>query len=243
MKNSKLLILLVLTVLFLAACKPESAAVVEPTFTSAPPTSTPTASPEPTHTPEPSPTATATPTLVPTETNTPTPSPTPFTGFENSSINSWEQKHGNYYLFQFVVPEVSMSYYAIIEGNPFECEFDPNYPDRLFCLGDFIDYNKEYIDVAFFEDDLMSQLAFEQPYFLKRVVLTYNQEPIQGDPTTWCPQRGENVTCETEYRSYQGEECIVQTCFDACGYYYSVHTCPKGVPLSEFIFLPPPDER
>mgnify|MGYP003594232551 FL=1 len=40
----------------------------------------------------------------------------------------------------------------------------------------------------------------------------------------WCPARGENVTCEFEYRNYSGRCLVGWTCYDACGLYYAVDT-------------------
>lgn len=41
----------------------------------------------------------------------------------------------------------------------------------------------------------------------------------------WCPLRGQNVSCETEYRMYSNNRCLVgMSCYDACGHYYSVDT-------------------
>jgi hypothetical protein len=40
----------------------------------------------------------------------------------------------------------------------------------------------------------------------------------------WCPSRGMNVTCETEYRDYGGICTVGMTCYDDCGFYYSVDT-------------------
>ncbi|MFZ3070626.1 MAG: hypothetical protein WA110_05850 [Anaerolineaceae bacterium] len=47
-------------------------------------------------------------------------------------------------------------------------------------------------------------------------------------PEDWCPDRGKNVTCETEYRNYSGSCVVGMTCYDACGFYYAVDTLPKG---------------
>ncbi|MGB4595921.1 MAG: hypothetical protein WBI14_08455 [Anaerolineaceae bacterium] len=41
---------------------------------------------------------------------------------------------------------------------------------------------------------------------------------------TWCPDRGQNVSCETEYRNYGGVCTVGMTCYDSCGFYYSVDT-------------------
>jgi hypothetical protein len=50
-----------------------------------------------------------------------------------------------------------------------------------------------------------------------------------GDARTWCPERGENVICESEtVWSREPVPCYASTCYDACGYYYSIDTCDPG---------------
>ncbi|MGV8049331.1 MAG: hypothetical protein AB2L21_03090 [Anaerolineaceae bacterium] len=52
---------------------------------------------------------------------------------------------------------------------------------------------------------------------------------IWAPTQTWCALRGENLSCETEYRK-DGSKCYVgHTCYDACGWFYSVDTIPPGV--------------
>lgn len=44
-----------------------------------------------------------------------------------------------------------------------------------------------------------------------------------------CPQEGQNLSCEFEYRK-DSQNCYVgATCYDACGWFYSVNTIPPGV--------------
>ncbi len=50
---------------------------------------------------------------------------------------------------------------------------------------------------------------------------------------TWrnytCPLEGERLSCEFEYRK-DSQGCYVgATCYDACGWFYSVDTIPPGV--------------
>lgn len=54
-----------------------------------------------------------------------------------------------------------------------------------------------------------------------------------GD-VTWrdytCPQEGQRLACEFEYRKDSSFNCYVGgTCYDACGWFYSVDTIPPGV--------------
>lgn len=51
---------------------------------------------------------------------------------------------------------------------------------------------------------------------------------------TWrsesCPQEGNNLSCEVEYRTDEHLNCYVgMTCYDACGWFYSVNTIPDHV--------------
>jgi hypothetical protein len=44
-----------------------------------------------------------------------------------------------------------------------------------------------------------------------------------------CPLEGESLSCEFEYRK-DSQGCYVgATCYDACGWFYSVNTIPPGV--------------
>jgi cytoskeletal protein RodZ len=51
---------------------------------------------------------------------------------------------------------------------------------------------------------------------------TFTQNDITWG--TYCSERGQNVSCETEYRNYSGVCTVGMTCYDSCGFYYSVDT-------------------
>ncbi len=57
---------------------------------------------------------------------------------------------------------------------------------------------------------------------------TFSVADITWGGNTWCPARGENLSCEVEYRNYNGLCVVGMTCYDACGFYYSVNTIPPG---------------
>ena len=58
----------------------------------------------------------------------------------------------------------------------------------------------------------------------------FGPDNVSWAPTnSWCPLRGENLTCETEYRKDSGHCYVGSTCYDACGWFYSVDTIPFGV--------------
>ena len=58
-------------------------------------------------------------------------------------------------------------------------------------------------------------------------------KPTQkGYANTNCPERGQNVKCETECRiDPNGNPCIMATCVDKCGAYFSVNGCPDHMSL------------
>ncbi|MFZ3070625.1 MAG: hypothetical protein WA110_05845 [Anaerolineaceae bacterium] len=58
----------------------------------------------------------------------------------------------------------------------------------------------------------------------------FSSADVVWAPTnTWCALRGEYLSCETEYRK-DNQGCYVgHSCFDACGWFYSVDTIPPGV--------------
>ena len=216
-------ILFMILVMLLTACSPQNGALMEgtlvtelvPTETAIPTTIVPTVS-LPTSTP------TNTPTLIPTSTPIPTATlvPTEAVKFDTVRIIGID-KYPSYASVIFEFPAISKLYYVKIDNSAYNCQIPEGTVDRLFCSGEGI-RTAEYADVAFYADE-----AFEN----ELVAMTlYVPAPIPtplpvGEPSTWCPARGTNITCETEHRVEFGEECWVQTCFDACGYYYSYHTC------------------
>ncbi|MFA5612500.1 MAG: hypothetical protein WDA04_06545 [Anaerolineaceae bacterium] len=44
-----------------------------------------------------------------------------------------------------------------------------------------------------------------------------------------CAQEGRNLSCEIEYRKDNAGCYVGMSCYDACGWYYSVNTIPAGV--------------
>lgn len=45
-----------------------------------------------------------------------------------------------------------------------------------------------------------------------------------------CPQEGQKISCVFEYRKDSSLNCYVGgTCYDACGWFYSINTIPPGV--------------
>ena len=47
--------------------------------------------------------------------------------------------------------------------------------------------------------------------------------------TSSCPHEGEKLSCEFEYRKDANGCYVGGTCYDACGWFYSIDTIPPGV--------------
>mgnify|MGYP001163321771 CR=1 FL=1 len=215
---------LVLLGVLLSACAPATA---QPTPTAAPSqTSAPSATPAATLTLTPSATSTATATLTPTLTETPLPSPTLAAAFDaakpielTSGVGGWK--------LSFQVPHLTQAYNAIVAGIQFKCSYDAKYADRLFCFGLSRPPLDQTITLAFLDPDSGKVVYQSKTMFVSATLPTPIPEGYSYDN---CAERGTNVTCETECRiAPDGSPCIVSTCFDACGPYFSVNTCPEGV--------------
>ncbi len=219
LKLSAVLILLAA----LAACAPAEAA---PTATPIP-SETPAPAASATNTPTVSPTASATRTPRPTDTLTPSPSPTPLAAFDQAKPIQLASGVGGWNL-TFVVPNLNKAVNVIAAGIQFNCAYDERYPERLFCYGLSRPPLDQTITLAFLDTESGRVLYQSQTVFASAAFPT--AVPV-GNPETNCPQRGQNVTCETECRVDPSTNipCIVSTCYDACGHYFSVDSCPGGV--------------
>ncbi len=63
----------------------------------------------------------------------------------------------------------------------------------------------------------------------------FSQFDVWWGGDAWCPSRGQNVSCETEYRQYANGCFVGMTCFDACGKFYGVNTIKYGI--GDYIFV------
>jgi hypothetical protein len=194
------------------------ATAVPPTETPVPPSATPLL-PTATQVPTKPPTATATPlpTLTATITNTSTPT-VDFTKFKLTAVT---QKPQTAMSLIFTIPGLKTAVQVKVGGSSFYCQVDARYSDKLFCNGPDLLIDTE-LPVRFIDTDGTTVLY-------KGVI--YIPQSILGqklpDNIDWglCPQRGTNVTCETENRVWWNPPCVVSTCYDACGYFYSIDTC------------------
>jgi hypothetical protein len=122
------------------------------------------------------------------------------------------------------LPGVNRDLKLILGGSEYACTFDSLYPDRLFCQGLSKPVYDQALGIAFADAQTGEQL-YQSTLLIPSALL------VPPTPVGWagndCPQRGQNVSCETECRiAPDGNPCIVATCTDACGPYFSVHTCP-----------------
>lgn len=230
MKSLKLFQIIMLLSFVLSACQvatpvPASPTALPPTKPAATETLKPSNTPAPTATPVP-PTATATATLVPSATPTATLTPTPvFAGFR--VLYTEYQRFG--LMFAFSIPGIKQAYDLRVNKVKYSCSLYPKLPDQMFCMGPEFPHNRK-VDLAFYAPNAAANA--EPIYKIDHLIA-----PIKTPTPEWyipkgtadCPVRGIGVTCETEDRpvTWPGGPCIVSTCVDICGYWYSIDTCGK----------------
>lgn len=124
-------------------------------------------------------------------------------------------------MLSFRAPETTEPLKALVNGFPFTCTTDARYPGTVYCLGRFFQAG-EKVDVAFSMGD--------NPAVVKEVAVIIPLEAVPtpvtpGARNNWCPLRGQKVTCDSEWDYDSGVGCLDVTCYDECGYYYSIHQC------------------
>ncbi len=205
------------------------------------PTTTPTLTdtPQPSDTPSPTLTQTATPTLTftPTATLTVIPSETPRPNFAGFKVD-YAELVGFGMTIRFLIPGNKQAFRLTVNGIDFQCTLNDQTPDRLYCSGKQFGQGQS-LKLVFLAPAGDNTPIFETTY---KVALAKTATP---DPRTLaaqagpgCPQRGQNVRGEIEWRKYNGGYCVVATCFDACGYYYSLNTCPTGTDHNGIYLFP-----
>ena len=227
-----------IVMLVLSACAKPAARV--PTTAPSPTPPIPTDTPVPIATLTLVPTTTAT--TLPTLTQTPTYTVTPFPGFGDrfKFYQAWTGDETTF--FYFMNAQVDQTIYATVddlEGNqyPLTCPPDDQYPADIRCYSDTLFKGKADYKVTFYSDP-ERQYPFFENIFATDLNTRYSVqvfEPNDGiyevDDAIYyhqndCPQRGENVQCESEYRLYDGNCYYAHTCYDACGLYYSKDNLP-----------------
>lgn len=223
MKRIQFLLIVSVLSLLLSAC--QTATPIPPTATTAPTAIPATHTPQPSATVAPSATRvppTATATLAPTATATPTLTPTAvFAGFR--ILYSDYQKWG--LMLAFYIPGVKQPYDLQVNKVKYSCTLQPNLPDQMFCMGPEFPQNRK-VELAFYAPNATTTPVFKTDYVIAPIKTPTPEGYIPpGDAN--CPVRGINASCETELRgeTWPGGPCIVSTCVDSCGYWYSIDTC------------------
>ncbi len=217
-------LLLALALFWLAGCARQTP---PPAVIEAPTQAAPSPAPSATATPAASLTATATlaPSATVTRTFTPAPSltATQAVAFEQLKVLALENRVGGWML-TLAVPGAEKPLSLTLGGNRYDCSVDAQYPGRLFCQG----LAKPPFDAQLsltFSDPQSGAVVYESTLLIPTALMV--RPTPAGWASTGCDRRGQNVSCETECRiDPSGNPCIVATCTDACGPYFSVHTCP-----------------
>ena len=211
-----------LLAILLTGCAPIAAIFATSTATALPPTVTlaPTNTLAPTATTPPI----ATFTLAPTHTETVTATQGP--EFSKFNAFSFAKKTTELMMIGIQVPGLKKTLNITVNGKKFICGMDAAYPEKIFCTGPMLPIEKllpiQFVSVT---GDFV---AFEGTITIPPVQENSSTPLVNSD--NWCPERGKNVTCETENRTWYSPPCVVSSCFDACGYYYSIDTCQNSTP-------------
>jgi hypothetical protein len=175
-------------------------------------------------------TATITPTLTQALTATwtitpgPTNSVTPTAQFDKAQVISVTNPPGGFQV-AMRVPGITAALDIILEARKFTCKLDPAAPETLFCQGLAGPPIDRPISLVFIDPKTGAEMYKGTTYIITAAVPTSTPVGFAS-----CPDRGKNIFCEVECRTYGGDPCLVVTCNDACGVYYSLHTCPQDIP-------------
>jgi hypothetical protein len=176
--------------------------------------------------PTPSATFTLTPTLTMTATLTLLPSmtssPTPAALFDKAQVTSLTTP-GNEVKVALHVPGLKTPLNIILDSRKFTCQMDAIAPEVLFCTGATRPHVAAQIPLIFVDAQSGAEVYSGTTFIINQAVPTATREGYAS-----CPNRGKNVSCEVECRIYAGDPCLVATCFDDCGLYYSLDNCPSG---------------
>lgn len=237
MKTNRILsVLMSAALLALSACSPAPTALPTalPTLSLEPtqiPTKVKTPRPEPSGTlpPSSSPRPSDNPTLAPSATQPTLPTGTPRPSFAGFQVEFVEYSASYGMQFAFIIPGIRQNYGLDVNGKAYNCNYYEKYPDRLFCTGPVFT-PRTVVKLSFLTLDGAKQEVYSSSYVIPgQTTPTIDPTVAKSFNPENCPVRGVNVHCETEYRVLGSGCCVVSTCVDACGYYYSVNTCPEGM--------------
>lgn len=222
----KVKIFYVFLTILLVVVVPACSAIAQPTPTPTlePPTAMvvlPSETPKPTFTLAPTDTSTTIPsaTLPPPPTTTFTPAAN-YAQFKLQAVS--KESYGM--LLGFQIPGLTAPLITKVNTMLFKCTMEARYPERMFCAGPALPMDRN-LDVLFYTSEGGAPVYSGNLIIASKIFVT--PIPAGANTSNNCPERGTNVNCETEHRTDNaGQPCVVSTCVDACGYYYSVNTCP-----------------
>jgi hypothetical protein len=149
-----------------------------------------------------------------------TTSPIPLPDFANARVVVSEVRLDNRaaMLLGMDIPGLNGVYNVTLGTTRFVCQTDSKRPERLWCDGPTVKLATNEVEIAFYPVGV-AEPVYQGVYL---ILLTIPTAMPVGDLSTWCPDRGKDVYCETEWRyKPNGDKCQIATCTDACGYYYS----------------------
>lgn len=236
-KLNKILLVIFLAVIFVA-CSPSTPPPVEQSHSTTQITQKPTNTIRITNTYTPTFFTTSTPGKTATPTIALTNTPTLIPGLSEIELYSaWNR--GNQTVFSFILPGIDIPLFGKVDDYLMQCEPSDQYNGDLLCVTDNYIFGVEKSYFEFFVDEAMQIIVYEGE-FTTGLVEKKPTPPMMGliwpkavftdadilfaGAETWCPLRGQNISCETEYRNYEGVCLVGHTCYDACGWYYSVDT-------------------
>lgn len=174
----------------------------------------------------PSDTPTLTATVTPTATLTLEPSltvtPTADAMFTKAQVTSVTTPGGIPHV-AVRVPGLKTVYNIILDSKKYTCQTDARAPETLFCIGTALPAIAQTIPLVFVNPSDGTPVYSGTTYIINQAVPT----PTPAGYFS-CPNRGKNTSCEVECRLYSGNPCLVVSCFDDCGLYYSFDNCPNG---------------
>ena len=226
MKKIRILILFLFAFL-IASCAQGAAPVITPTPTLV---TLPTAVTHLETLVLPTDTATATITVTPTITQTftltiepsITSSPTAVALFDKAQVTSLTTP-GDQVRVAIKVPGIKSVMNIILNSRQFSCQMDAKAPEVLFCVGKEMVPVAKQIPLVFVDPQSGAEVYSGTTYIINQAVPTPTPAGYGN-----CPTRGKNTSCEVECRLYQGNPCLVVSCFDDCGLYYSLDNCPSS---------------
>jgi hypothetical protein len=206
--------------LVMAACNGAAPAETTeaPEAAAPPPTLTSTLPPAPTSTP------------APTLTWTPAPTATPSAAFDELTFVNFEKgTYGARMIFD--LPGVSVPYDVSVAGLQYTCVLVEERPNRVVCLGSLLPPPDKRIPFVLMMPGTQQIVYQTELLFPSGTYWALIPEGHRAVRPSWCgPIDYASVRCEMECRVESDGPCLAASCWDACGYAFSVHSCHEDPP-------------